>query len=155
MHGVLCFGANNTAAAEKNVIVNSIFLCDEAIGYAFGTGSTSTTTERTISSYGHNLYSTPLRVTVTDNGGATDKASVKAADVWPSTELSPEGQLVWEGPDESFTKATPSEVEIALNAFAYGGKAFCAWLKDKDVFGKDAAGNDRGTAWWPGAYQKQ
>ena len=155
MHGVLCFGANNTAAAEKNVIVNSIFLCDAADGPAFGTGSSNATTTRTISSYGHNLYSTPLRVTVTDNGGATDKASVKAADVWPSTELSPEGQLVWEGPDESFTKATPSEVEIALNAFAYGGKAFCAWLKDKDVFGKDAAGNDRGTAWWPGAYQKQ
>ena len=151
-HGVLCFGTNNTDSEEKNVIVNSIFLCDKADGPSFGTGSTSAT--RTIASYGHNLYSTTSKVTVKDKGSATDVKSKTAGDVGLSTELSSEGQLVWAGPDDSFTKATASEIETVLNAFAYGGAAFCDWLKTKGIFGKDASGYDRGDTWWPGSYQR-
>ncbi len=33
------------------------------------------------------------------------------------------------------------------------GDAFYSWLEGIGAIGKDALGKDRGTSWWPGAYQ--
>ncbi len=33
------------------------------------------------------------------------------------------------------------------------GQAFYQWLTEIGAVGKDAAGTERGAAWWPGAYQ--
>ena len=33
------------------------------------------------------------------------------------------------------------------------GEAFYDWLVSINAVGKDAAGNSRGSSWWPGAYQ--
>ena len=73
----------------------------------------------------------------------------------------------WKGPDDTFTKITPTEFETAVKASmdkkftdfnAYIGdntigEFYYAWLTEIGALGKDALGNDRGDAWWPGAYQ--
>ena len=44
----------------------------------------------------------------------------------------------------------------AFNAYMGGktvGEVYYAWLTEIGAVGKDAAGTERGAAWWPGAYQ--
>lgn len=74
----------------------------------------------------------------------------------------------WKGPDDTFSKIRPyafeayvnSALEMKYNDFnAYIGdktlgEFYYAWLTEIGAIGKDALGNDRGDAWWPGAYQK-
>ena len=74
----------------------------------------------------------------------------------------------WKGPDDTFKKIIPSAfksyVKIILdmkysdfNAYIGDntlGEFYYAWLTEIGALGKDALGNDRGDAWWPGAYQK-
>ena len=73
----------------------------------------------------------------------------------------------WNGPADSFVKMTPAGFETAVknsldvkfNTFnAYiGDKSlgdfYYGWLSEIGAVGKDALGHDRGSAWWPGAYQ--
>ena len=73
------------------------------------------------------------------------------------------GAYKWNGPADSFTKMTPAAFETALkginvkngNTIIDGelGTAFYNWLNEIGALGKDALGNSRGSAWWPGAYQ--
>ncbi|MCR5561168.1 MAG: right-handed parallel beta-helix repeat-containing protein [Bacteroidales bacterium] len=97
-------------------------------------------------------------------------------DVMDATEASLEGGsynatsnlYLWNGPDGSFTKMASSDFEEILKTGAgvrptkkthpyLGtktiGEAFYEWLVSIDAIGKDAAGNSRGSLWWPGAYQ--
>ena len=71
----------------------------------------------------------------------------------------------WNGPEASaFEKMTPTGFETAVKGITLNngntrvngevGPAFYAWLQEIGALGKDALGNDRGAAWWPGAYQK-
>ena len=74
----------------------------------------------------------------------------------------------WKGPDDTFKKIIPSAfksyvksiLEMKYSDFnAYIGdntlgEFYYGWLESIGALGKDALGNDRGDAWWPGAYQK-
>ena len=69
----------------------------------------------------------------------------------------------WNGPASGFAKMSPSEFETALKSVTVNngntvingelGTAFYNWLSEIGAIGKDALGNNRGAAWWPGAYQ--
>ena len=75
--------------------------------------------------------------------------------------------FLWNGPSSSFTKMAASDFEnkvkdaLDVNLDAYNGyldgntvgQAFYQWLTEIGAVGKDAAGTERGAAWWPGAYQ--
>ena len=74
----------------------------------------------------------------------------------------------WKGPDDTFSKIRPSAFKAYVNSIlemkyndfnAYIGdktlgEFYYGWLESIGALGKDALGNDRGDAWWPGAYQK-
>ena len=74
----------------------------------------------------------------------------------------------WKGPDDTFSKIRPYAFEAYVNSVlkmkyndfnAYIGdktlgEFYYEWLESIGALGKDALGNDRGDAWWPGAYQK-
>ena len=73
----------------------------------------------------------------------------------------------WNGPESTFVKMTPAGFETAVNNSlnvkfkdfnAYIGdktlgELYYGWLTEIGAIGKDALGHDRGSAWWPGAYQ--
>ena len=69
----------------------------------------------------------------------------------------------WNGPASEFAKMTPAEFETALKSITVNngntvingplGPAFYNWLSEIGALGKDALGNSRGSAWWPGAWQ--
>ena len=70
---------------------------------------------------------------------------------------------LWNGPSQEFEMMTPAAFETAVksvnvnngNTLVGGelGTAFYNWLEGLGAIGKDAAGNSRGSLWWPGAYQ--
>ena len=78
------------------------------------------------------------------------------------------GVFAWNGPENSFAKMTPTGFESAVknslnvkydafNAYIGDktlGEFYYGWLSEIGAIGKDALGTDRGSAWWPGAYQK-
>ena len=76
-----------------------------------------------------------------------------------------QGVYLWNGPDASFGKTDATAFETAVKAVTVDngnavlggttvGAAFYDWLVSIGTIGKDAIGNGRGTAWWPGAYQE-
>ncbi|MBQ7269309.1 MAG: hypothetical protein IJS62_05590 [Bacteroidales bacterium] len=151
-NGVLAFGLSSGDTAASNHIFNNLILCDQ--GSSLGTASA--TAKRGVTTYGHNVWFQAPNLTLTDKGAASDKTGVKTSDLFSSTVLSGAGVLEWNGPAvvEGFACATPEEASSALNAYTFGGAAFYDWLVREGIFDKDAAGNGRGTAWWPGAWQK-
>lgn len=152
-------GCNNGAMAlgqnSDNVIMGNLLLGNA--GYAMGAGANyAGTTTKQATTAGYNVYSEAPKIVLTDTGGNTDVTGIRTADIVSSDELSTDGLLHWEGPAvklSSYQAPTPAQVESVIKAYAVGGADFYQWLVDKKVFGKDAAGNDRGDSWWPGAYQ--
>lgn len=79
-------------------------------------------------------------------------------------------KYLWNG-TTSFTKLSETDVRAAIKScsntkcgkvmagnkevydFAKIGEDFLGWLDSINAFDKDGYGNQRGTAWWPGAYQ--
>ena len=152
-------GCNNGAMAlgqnSDNVIMGNLLLGNA--GYAMGAGSnyTSSTTKQATTA-GYNVYSEAPKIVLTDTGGNTDVTGIRTADIVSSDELSTDGLLHWEGPAvklPSYQAPTPAQVESVIKAYPVDGENFYDWLVAKGIFGKDAAGNDRGGSWWPGAYQ--
>ena len=149
-NGLLAFGQS-----EKNEFAGNLILSNA--GYSMGVGAkyTSTTT-RKATTKGHNVYSEAPKIVITDAGNATDLTGIRTADVVTATDLSSDGLLHWDGPAvklSGYQAATTEWMESVIKAYPEGGAAFYNWLVEKDVFGKDANGNARGNAWWPGAYQ--
>lgn len=143
--------------SSNNVILGNLMLSNA--GYSMGAGATYTgSTTRTATTYGHNVYSLAPKIVLTDSGNGSDLTGIRTADVVASSALSDDGLLHWEGPAAKFSgysAASKAEVAAVIKAYPVGGEAFYNWLVEKDVFGKDAAGNSRGEdLWWPGAYQK-
>ena len=149
-NGVLAFSQNN-----NNVIMGNLMLTNA--GYSMGAGANyagSTTKQATTA--GYNVYSEAPKIVLTDNGGNTDVTGIRTADVVASSELSADGLLHWDGPAAklpAYQAPTPAQVAGVIKAYPVDGENFYDWLEAKGVFGKDAAGNDRGNSWWPGAYQ--
>ena len=71
------------------------------------------------------------------------------------------GVIEWNGPAADFSKAAASDFKAQIAGFGpsspmytgTAGDAFYSWLEGIGAIGKDALGKDRGTSWWPGAYQ--
>ena len=149
-NGVLAFSQNN-----NNVIMGNLMLANA--GYAMGAGANyagSTTKHATTA--GYNVYSEAPKIVLTDEGGSTDVTGIRTADIVSSDALSADGLLLWDGPAAklpTYQAPAPAQVESVIKAYPVGGEDFYNWLVAKGVFGKDAAGNDRGNSWWPGAYQ--
>ena len=149
-NGVLAFSQNN-----DNVIMGNLMLANA--GYAMGAGANyaGTTTKKAITA-GYNVYSEAPKIIFTDKGNNTDVTGIRTADVVSSDELSADGLLHWDGPAAklpTYQAPTPEQVAGVIKEYPVGGEDFHNWLVAKGVFGKDAAGNDRGNSWWPGAYQ--
>lgn len=151
-NGVLAFSQSNNNAILGNLMLSNA-------GYSMGAGATYTsTTTKTATTYGHNVYSVAPKIKFTDSGGDSDLTGIRTADVVADSALSEDGLLHWDGPSvklPSYKTATATEMATAIRSYPVGGETFYNWLVEKDVFGKDAAGNSRGEdGWWPGAYQK-
>ena len=148
-NGVLAFSQNN-----NNVIMGNLMLANA--GYAMGAGANyAGTTTKKATTAGYNVYSEAPKIEFTDKGGNPDVTGIRTADIVSSDELSADGLLLWDGPAvklPAYQAPTPAQVETVIKEYP-GGTDFYNWLVAKGVFGKDAAGNDRGNAWWPGAYQ--
>ena len=149
-NGVLAFSQN-----DNNVIMGNLMLANA--GYAMGAGAkyTGSTTKKATTA-GYNVYSEAPKIVLTDEGGSTDVTGIRTADIVSSDALSSDGLLHWDGPAvklQTYQAPAPAQVESVIKAYPVGGEDFYNWLVAKGVFGKDAAGNDRGNAWWPGAYQ--
>lgn len=150
-NGLMAFGQNN-----NNVFVGNLMLSNA--GYSMGVGAkyTSSTTKQATTK-GYNVYSEAPKLVITDDVH-TDLTGIRTADVVASTELSG-GYLVWDGPAvklPALQTASAAYMTTVLKDYPLDGTRFYDWLSEKGVFGKDAAGNTRGTdAWWPGAYQAQ
>lgn len=149
-NGVLAFSQNN-----NNVIMGNLMLTNA--GYSMGAGANyAGNTTKKATTAGYNVYSEAPKIEFTDKGDNTDVTDIRTADVVASSELSADGLLHWDGPAAklpAYQAPTPAQVETVINEYPVGGTDFYNWLVAKGVFGKDAAGNDRGNAWWPGAYQ--
>ncbi len=149
-NGVLAFSQNN-----NNVIMGNLMLTNA--GYSMGAGANyAGTTSKKATTAGYNIYSLAPKIELTDNGGNTDVTGIRTADVVASDELSADGLLHWDGPAAklpAYQAPTPTQVESVIKEYPLGGEDFYNWLVAKGVFGKDAAGNERGNSWWPGAYQ--
>ena len=149
-NGVLAFSQNN-----NNVIMGNLMLTNA--GYSMGAGANyAGNTTKKATTAGYNVYSEAPKIEFTDKGDNTDVTGIRTADVVASSELSADGLLHWDGPAAklpAYQAPTPAQVETVINEYPVGGTDFYNWLVAKGVFGKDAAGNDRGNAWWPGAYQ--
>lgn len=149
-NGVLAFSQNN-----NNVIMGNLMLANA--GYAMGAGANyAGTTTKKATTAGYNVYSEAPKIEFTDKGGNTDVTGIRTADIVSSDALSADGLLLWDGPAvklPAYQAPTPAQVETVIKEYPVGGTDFYNWLVAKGVFGKDAAGNDRGNAWWPGAYQ--
>lgn len=149
-NGAMAFGQNS-----DNVIMGNLLLGNA--GYAMGVGSkyTSSTTKQATTA-GYNVYSEAPKIVFTDTGGNTDVTGIRTANIVSSDALAADGLLHWEGPAvklPSYQAPTPAQVESVIKAYPVDGENFYDWLVAKGIFGKDAAGNDRGGSWWPGAYQ--
>ncbi len=148
-NGVLAFSQNN-----NNVIMGNLMLANA--GYAMGAGANyAGTTTKKATTAGYNVYSEAPKIEFTDEGNGTDLTGIRTADIVSSDALSSDGLLLWDGPAvklPAYQAPTPAQVEAVIKEYP-GGTDFYNWLVAKGVFGKDAAGNDRGNAWWPGAYQ--
>ncbi len=149
-NGVLAFSQNN-----NNVIMGNLMLTNA--GYSMGAGANyAGNTTKKATTAGYNVYSEAPKIEFTDKGDNTDVTGIRTADVVASSELSADGLLHWDGPAAklpAYQAPTPAQVETVINEYPVGGTDCYNWLVAKGVFGKDAAGNDRGNAWWPGAYQ--
>ena len=149
-NGVLAFSQNN-----NNVIMGNLMLANA--GYAMGAGANyAGTTTKKATTAGYNVYSEAPKIEFTDKGDNTDVTGIRTADVVASSELSADGLLHWDGPAAklpAYQAPTPAQVAGVIKAYPVDGENFYNWLEAKGVFGKDAAGNDRGNSWWPGAYQ--
>ena len=149
-NGVLAFSQNN-----NNVIMGNLMLTNA--GYSMGAGANyAGNTTKKATTAGYNVYSEAPKIEFTDKGDNTDVTGIRTADVVASSELSADGLLHWDGPAAklpAYQAPTPAQVETVINEYPVGGTDFYNWLVAKGVFGKDATGNDRGNAWWPGAYQ--
>ena len=150
-NGMLAFGQGN-----GNAVVNNLMLSNA--GRSFGAAASySSATTRNVTSYGYNVYGEAPKINFSGDGVAADRSAVHTADIVSSTDLSEAGFLVWDGPQAKlpgFGTADASAVQAALEAYGAGGETFYLWLTEKQLFGKDAAGTDRGASWWPGAYQQ-
>ena len=148
-NGVLAFSQNN-----NNVIMGNLMLTNA--GYSMGAGANyAGNTTKKATTAGYNVYSEAPKIEFTDKGGNTDVTGIRTADIVSSDELSADGLLLWDGPAvklPAYQAPTPAQVEAVIKEYP-DGTDFYNWLVAKGVFGKDAAGNDRGNAWWPGAYQ--
>ena len=149
-NGLMAFGQS-----INNEFVGNLMLSNA--GYSIGVGAkyTSTTT-KDATTKGHNVYSMAPKINLTDSGNATDLTGVRTADVVLSTDLASDGLLHWDGPAAKFSgyqAATAERMASVIKAYPDVGNDFYNWLVAKGVFGKDAAGTDRGDSWWPGAYQ--
>ncbi|MCR5560761.1 MAG: right-handed parallel beta-helix repeat-containing protein [Bacteroidales bacterium] len=149
-NGLMAFGQSN-----NNEFVGNLMLSNA--GYSFGVGAkyTSTTTKQATTK-GHNVYSEAPKIVLTDGGNNTDLTGIRTADVVSSTVLASDGLLHWDGPAAKFSgyqAATAERMASVIKAYPDVGNDFYNWLVAKGVFGKDAAGTDRGDSWWPGAYQ--
>lgn len=149
-NGVLAFSQNN-----NNVIMGNLMLANA--GYSMGAGANyAGSTKKQATTAGYNVYNVAPKIELTDEGGSTDVKGIRTADIVSSDELSADGLLHWDGPAAkipAYQMPTSAQVESVLKAYPLGGEVFYNWLVAKGVFGKDAAGNARGNAWWPGAYQ--
>lgn len=149
-NGVLAFSQNN-----NNVIMGNLMLTNA--GYSMGAGANyASTTTKKATTAGYNVYSEAPKIEFTDKGGNTDVTGIRTADIVSSDALSSDGLLLWNGPAvklPAYQAPTPAQVETVIKEYPVGGTDFYNWLVAKGVFGKDAEGNDRGNAWWPGAYQ--
>ena len=149
-NGVLAFSQNN-----NNVIMGNLMLTNA--GYSMGAGANyAGNTTKKATTAGYNVYSEAPKIEFTDKGDNTDVTGIRTADVVASSELSADGLLHWDGPAAklpAYQAPTPAQVETVIKEYPVGGTDFYNWLVAKGVFGKDATGNDRGNAWWPGAYQ--
>lgn len=150
-NGVLAFSQNN-----NNVIMGNLMLTNA--GYSMGAGANyAGATTKKATTAGYNVYSEAPKIELSDNGGNTDVTGIRTADVVSSDELSADGLLHWDGPAAklpAYQAPTPAQVESVIKAYPVDGKNFYDWLVEKGVFGKDAAGHERGNSWWPGAYQE-
>ena len=127
-------------------------------GYSMGAGANyAGATTKKATTAGYNVYSEAPKIELSDNGGNTDVTGIRTADVVSSDKLSADGLLHWEGPAAklpAYQAPTPAQVESVIKAYPVDGANFYNWLVEKEVFGKDAAGHERGNSWWPGAYQE-
>ena len=149
-NGLLAFSQNN-----NNLFMGNLMLSNA--GYSMGAGANYTgTTTKKATTAGYNVYSEAPKIVLADEGNGTDMIGIRTADVVSSNELSADGLLHWDGPAaklSGYTPASPAQVEAVIKAYPEVGEEFYKWLTDKGVFGKDAAGHERGNSWWPGAYQ--
>lgn len=150
-NGLLAFSQNN-----NNLFMGNLMLSNA--GYSMGAGASYTgNTTKKATTAGFNVYSEAPKIVLTDEGNGTDMTGIRTADVVSSNELSADGLLHWDGPAaklSGYTPASPAQVEAVIKAYPVDGEDFYKWLTDKGVFGKDAAGHERGNSWWPGAYQE-
>lgn len=150
-NGVLAFSQNN-----NNVIMGNLMLTNA--GYSMGAGANyAGATTKKATTAGYNVYSEAPKIELSDNGGNTDVTGIRTADVVSSDELSADGLLHWDGPAAklpAYQTPTSAQVESVIKAYPVDGKIFYEWLVEKGIFGKDAAGHERGNSWWPGAYQE-
>ncbi len=150
-NGLLAFSQNN-----NNLFMGNLMLSNA--GYSMGAGANYTgTTTKKATTAGYNVYSEAPKIVLADEGNGTDMIGIRTADVVSSNELSADGLLHWDGPAaklSGYTPASPAQVEAVIKAYPVDGEKFYKWLTDKGVFGKDAAGHERGNSWWPGAYQE-
>lgn len=154
-------------AAKKGVLFNDVILNNYSGSVLYFSSDNYSMT-----SYGHNIYRS-----ITDYRTGSAKVGLPAAtgDVsgisntvlgdgkWDSTLHT----YTWNGTLASGTlvKATPSEFETAVKAMTETvsntvvgsgtklGTAFWDWLASIAATNIDQLGTNRGSAWWPGAYQ--
>ena len=141
-------GNDDLVAVRNTNATNAMVLLENDILVNTGTGPVTADDKMTCPhSFSHLLTGTSESVL---GGGSFSEA---------------QGVYLWNGPDASFGKTDATAFETAVKAVTVDngnavlggttvGAAFYDWLVSIGTIGKDAIGNGRGTAWWPGAYQK-
>ncbi len=148
-----------TNANEKGLVLNSII--------SNNTGSTKMALKINASdklvSGGYNIINGAVTTNSASAGvvtgwlTSTDATGVTASNpvlTWDATK----GVHTWDGTLAGFNMATSTALLDKVKAFApasypTAGTDFAAWLEEIGAWDKDQLGNNRGTSFWPGAYQ--
>ncbi len=147
-----------TNANEKGLVLNSIISNTGTTKMAFKINASDK-----LVSGGYNVINGVVTTNSANDGvvadwfistDATGLTSENPALTWDGTL----GVHTWNGTVAGFNKASSDALLDKVKAFAPGsyptaGTDFAAWLEEIGAWNKDQLGNNRGTSFWPGAYQ--
>ena len=159
--------ANNASNGTRVLLANSILINTASSGA--GKVIANSNTMKAALAMCNNIMGpvvdlTGLPETTVDSGNVKDATAASFTDgAFDATR----SVYTWGGPADTFSKMTAGQFEAAVkdnldskfnnfNAYIGSktlGEFYYEWLESIGALGKDALGNSRGSAWWPGAYQ--